>query len=194
MEFDKWIIFGCSPFINDIQDFSFAKNYKTIAINHFDKCKTNYRCAFDAETMLWIKKYNCLEKLILNAKSYGRLQGESVLKKQPLFYLKPHYLFEYSPRIILKKKNKLLGCRSSAIPAINYALLQGAKEIYLIGVDFNWNEGHYYSPVKYEKRQEDLLKLRQNIKQLRNYADIYRCNPNESLLLSFLPYKDIKDL
>jgi hypothetical protein len=39
-----------------------------------------------------------------------------------------------------------------------------------------------------------LQTLRQNIKQLRNYVDIYRCNPDESLLLSFLPYKDIKDL
>lgn len=195
MKLKKCLILGCSPFINEIEDFSFIYNYDlSISINRFDKGKTTHRCAFDSDTIRWIKNNNCSEKLILNAKSVNFLQGESLLKKEPFFELETHYLFEHSTTIILEECGKLYGHKSSAIPAINYAILQGAKEIYLIGVDFNWNQGHYYSPLKHEKRQEDLLELRQNIKQLRNYADIYRCNPDESLLLSFLPYKAIGKL
>jgi hypothetical protein len=192
----KALILGSSPFVNGIQDFSFIAKYPlSIAINIFDKCKTTHRCAFDANCLVGIKGKRLNGKLIINAKSYNSLQALSLLKKEPFFELENIcYQFEHSQRMILEECGKLYGHLSSAIPAINYAILQGAKEIYLIGVDFNWNKGHYYSPKKFEKTEEQLLELRRNIKTLRNYADIYRTNPEDSLLLGFLPYKNIEEL
>jgi hypothetical protein len=67
----KWLIFGTSPFVNEVKDFSFAKKYQTIAINNFDKCPAQYRCAIDKKVILWIKENNCKEKLILNKNLRG---------------------------------------------------------------------------------------------------------------------------
>lgn len=202
---NKWIIFGTSPFINDIKDFSFAENYNTIALNNFNSCKTVYRCAYDSLTIANIenKKYGGL-------RLYNKKAMESLIVTNKLFFdrkieIKAHYLFDYSPQIVTKECGKLYGCDSSAIPAINYVILQEAKYkqeepsedkpiVYLIGVDFNWNKGHCYRPKKRHKPQDKLFELRKNIKQLRNYVDIYRVNPDNSLLLSFLPLKRINEL
>lgn len=176
----KWLIFGKSPFVNTIKDFSFTEKYKgnRIAVNTFNNCEIDYRVANDTPTMFTIYRENLPGKRILHRKNLEALAGT----KPEL--LKPHKTYLWGGYEWTFKEDHLCCRHSSVMAAINEAMKQGAKEIYLIGVDFTWgNRGEW--------RIGEMTAL---IAKALKYVDIYRVNPQEELPLSWLPLKELKSL
>jgi len=189
-----WIIFGDSPYINQIQDFSFAKNYNTIAVNRFDKCECDYRFANDQETIAEISNKNLSGKWCFLKRSVDSLIVANKLFFDNYFVIRTYLEFEGSPQFEPYKNGRLLDCRSSAMPAINFAIQRGARNIYLIGIDFNWTKGHFYNPKPTYKPLNHICELRKYVKQMAQHSNIHRVNPAPFLPLSFLPIKRIEEL
>lgn len=177
-----WVLFGCSPFINQIPIEilkAIAEKYVCIAVNRFQTVQSDFRLIYDHIPEV----LNCPELLLIN---------EKILKYNPET---PHWK-TYKPSISLSLKNDgtLYGIQSVVTNAIHFAFLNGAKRIILVGVDFNWREGHYYSPEKYLKPDDAMAELLMNMRTLNSLPDfeIIQTNP-DSKLLKFLKHKDINE-
>jgi hypothetical protein len=206
-----WVIFGCSPFISKIQDYN-IKAVK-VGVNLFHACPVDYRVCNDVGAITYAE----------NHKLSGKRVFLTTKIKAAGINVDADYWYDDSAEIQHEWTGSLLSYYTSALPAINFAYLKGAKNIYLAGIDLNWETGHYYDePPEMEKpkfniesmpyRERHRLEagyydrvykgaltrkvqfIVDKIREFQKYVNIYRANSDRETALGFLPYKSIKCL
>lgn len=182
-----YLLLGESPFWQEVEDWSFTKNYTTVGVNTFNTCPVDYRVATDTPTHIKIAERNLSGRGIYHKNNYLKFRQEYPDNKE----LPIEMLYEWSPDWNISLFNDKLYCRhTSAMAGINWiikhatARCQVKPTIYLVGVDFTWgNRGEW--------RTGEMCGA---IGRVLQYANIYRTNPQEELPLSWLPYRNIKEL
>ncbi len=189
---DTWIVFGCSPYVNQVKDRIpvLLKNFRSIGLNvfplFFKGCE--FITTIDKNTLF--RDYRG-SKFILgwgkNNTDYYKYQKTAEVAY--IFEPDPEKViledtFKWTNREELKFTPGQLCCRHTiALPSVNYALLQGAKNIVLVGVDFTSGWQHFYDRPKYVNiRQANIKRHRIQImnsllKQLSRHVSIYNINP-----------------
>ncbi len=201
---DTWLIFGTSPFINVIRDNipRLLSKYISIALNFFplEYNDSDYFIFNDAGCFTNLFKYGLIKpdtKLVVGKDRKSELktiwykENQCIIGKD--YLVKPHYIFDYELKEpILEECGKLLLIRSIVTAAINYALLQGAKNVVLIGVDLNPEWRHCYGIDHTRgKRQDHIEVIKQKISLFKPFLSLYKANPEANI---DLPYLNIKDL
>lgn len=182
------IIFGCSPFINEIRGDipSILEKFQTIGINRFP-CyypNVNHWFFYDFE-MINVLRENYNNQLIHCPQE---IKGHLDILK-----IKNFEIFSISPCLELEKNNHLWFCNNTVTSAINWCIKQGFKNVYLAGVDLDSEDFfHFYNTNYAQFTHRSILKPAvKAIYAMQEYINIYQLNPNNTL---DLPKKNIKDL
>jgi hypothetical protein len=186
----KLLVFGKSPFINTVDIDYLIGKYHTAGINDlcclhafnygffYDYVFNNLQCKKVICT--WWNDYPNCEK-VYPVESCEEIETIFKEKEYQDGYLK-------------------LGFRLYTVSMVlNWALLNGYKEVYLIGIDHDEVDGEYqtFNGVGGSPRTKA-----DNHKRLKKYVTmyhdrgllkVYQCNPNQVKKWQ-LPYKDVKEL
>lgn len=204
---NTWLIFGCSPFVNEIKEEipALLSKYKTIGLNLFPNFhkKCDYWMINDCGIIKNIVKKNYAEeKLIINEKIEDELlkdrkiieyqEGRCFVEETPTQKRFFYETFVEADKPVLVKSGKLMFVHSVVLPAINYAILEKAEKIVLIGIDLKSDWKHFYGVQNnYNKPENHIKIIQESIKEFAKFAKIYKANPEANLDLE---YKNIKEL
>ncbi len=178
------IIFGCSPFINQVDIPPLLERYDTIGINNFARYyPVDVVFSFDDR----IPGHRALHAFVPN---YLAKDGE--IPYIPVSSDSPLQGWQREKGVVK------LGFKHFTVSlAVNWALLKGYKKIYLIGVDhvetvtsFTDFDGTYHPA---ELTQDAHRGLKQFIYRCAEQCEIYQCNPAVRDFWE-LPFKDVSDL
>ena len=165
------IIIGSSPFA----DLSRVRSFKfpTLGLNPnvISLCPSlTYGLWVDPVSNEFYERF-CLDKKIIT-----RYFMQDNLDKY-----KKYYQFNESSSIETLKNGLLYCVGSSAIPALNFALVEGYKNVYLYGVDFigDWNT------------KEVRHQCKRLVERFKKYLNIYTLNPNSKINVE---YRDIREI
>jgi hypothetical protein len=193
---DLWLIFGCSPFINSVQGKipELLKNYHSIGVNrfpaHYQDCE--YWLFNDAGIFsIYVKPYYYNQKLIVNKKLDSELKTVWINQFrciiQDKYVINPHYMFEtVINEPVLENNGKLFGAGTSILHAVNYAILQGAKEAVLIGIDLDPDWHHFYTKKHETRRERDIKTIKNHLNQLGSHIKLYKANVQADLDIEYL--------
>lgn len=189
MKNNDLVIFGASPFIDQIDVKELCNKYTTLGFNHFGiNFQVDYLFMYDK----YIPDYLPTQVYVPHHfNETGQHIHKFVPKPGP-----PLYPALYQGDLLcLGVKYFTVSC------AMNWAILQDFKNIYLVGIDHKEVNGYmdYYST--YEGPGSDMeilsatnLKLKEFIYQCqRPNLEIYQTNP-EVKDQWFLPFKDVNEL
>lgn len=178
------VIFGRSPFINQVDVPLLLENYTTVGFNQFGKHhKVDHLFFFDDYY------YGYKPTAVYLPKWFSQKHGIKYVPKP-------------SDRPILSRQMKdnmiVLGHKYFTVSlALNWALLEGFKTIYLVGIDhvetdnqFKHHDGVDLPANLTPKAHKDLKKY---VYACAEHADIYQCNPAVAPDWE-LKYKDIREL
>ena len=185
----SYIIVGKSPFIHEIKDWSFTEKHTVICINEVNPpCKVSYRVANDSNShyKIAVKKFHDS----IGGGIYHRKNYKTFKKNNPDLDLPITMLYDWSPDWNTSLIVPELYCRHTSImAALNFIIKENLHKrtlpnVYLIGVDFTWgNRGEWR-----------IGEMCGAVGRVLEYMNLYRCNPQEETPLSWLEYKDVKDL
>jgi len=194
---DSWVIFGCSPFVNEIKDKipAICEKYTTLCLNSFlGVCPTDYWLFVDTSIFTLNKNKHTKEKIIIHNHCKTELKTHYA-GKQPFilekWVIKPHYIFEESQKPEYTERKRLILKYSCVTSAINYAYLQGAKEIILIGVDLTYDWQHFWSDFKNYKPVAEIEEVKNIIYEFAKRVDIYNANPKANMELPLWIERDL---
>ncbi len=178
------IIFGCSPYINEIEDKikPIQNKYKTLGINHFNYTFKN------CDYWLW-SDYGLYTNLSqhIDFSNYKCICTEETYTKEIQGKFKPYFIFNATKKDIkIQNKNDLFIYKTSALPAINFAIKEGFKNVVLIGVDLNSDWKHYYSGQDQKRSLTRITRMREHLYNFKSYINIYKVNPNSDLDLEYI--------
>jgi hypothetical protein len=188
----KWIIdyfkgqnvyiVGGGPSLDGF-DFSRLDNKKTITINHsYRHCKTDILVFLDGIFVREIKEnfghdiYKFPFKVVAGA-STGIQERGNVTKIQ------------YTKEICLKP-DRMYGRPCSTFIAMSVALVAGARNIFLLGIDgkFKNGKGHFYTGGKFKHKRDNYEAAYRRMVPLfdkfKRFKNIYNCN-KDSLIKTF---------
>ncbi|EKE03668.1 MAG: hypothetical protein ACD_20C00171G0003 [uncultured bacterium] len=193
---DIWLIFGCSPFINVVKNKipALLRQYHSIGINYFPVLfpDCEYWLFNDAGvfTNLVRNSYNN-QKLIINKNLESELKtvwinkSNCIIQKESV--INPHYIFEtVIDKPVLGKNGKLFGSYTSALHAVNYAIVEGAPSAVLIGVDLNPFWSHFYDDKPIGKPLKEIDVIKEHLNQLGSHIKLYKANKNANLDIEYL--------
>lgn len=179
------IIFGRSPYINEIKDYipELIKKHTTMGINYF--CNTypnvDYVCFYD--------------NILPNVGHSTIITSYKNAEKEPrnLIYSHPYELYH-----IIKDNEKfstekgiLNFCMHTPSMALNWAYLKGYKEVVLAGIDLIPNTKHFDDDkvCLSESSMETARKHLENVAT--KYLKIYQLNPNSDLKLPKITMEEL---
>ena len=177
------IIFGCSPFINKLNDKDIEyliDNYYHIGINNFIDIYPNIKNILfsDYGVYDWIAPKLNNQNIILSQTAY---RHNFILENRD----KPkniEYIFDARQEIFHDlSKNILCMFKTSALPAINYAYLKGYKNIILCGVDLTENWNHFYEHNIINRTPRRINQMRELLYKFKDYVNLYQLNPESDL-------------
>jgi hypothetical protein len=189
MTLEKVIIFGRSPFINEIKEFipELQENYFNIGINSFPVTFPN------VDLWSFIDEKTLLNIIIHNYKGQKILSDSSFQDDLELYDINNYELFEtiehHEP--ILDIPNCLAYQNITLTIVLNWCIKQGIKEVYLIGHDISPDWSYFDSEASQNAEEKFLKEIRHFIYKCQDYTKIFQCNPNSDLEL---PKKNIRKL
>lgn len=185
MDNETIIIFGRSPFINEIRDYipRLINNFHTVGINQFyQSFNTEYTAFCD----------------LLKPSNLPKITGKLLMstfanpywvkyKNKEVFEI-VHNRFEFSEE--LHKLNYFFHTPSVVL---NWAYLKGFKRAILVGIDLMPNTGHFDNPNFMPDWSNDNIKLaKEHLEKVcTKYLDLYTLNPNSVINL---PYLNVNEL
>ncbi|OGI18959.1 MAG: hypothetical protein A2255_00120 [Candidatus Melainabacteria bacterium RIFOXYA2_FULL_32_9] len=193
---DIWLVFGCSPFINKIKNKIplLLKKYHSIGINcfpaYYPDCE--YWLFNDAGVFTNLVKNNYNnQKLIVNKNLESELKALWINQHryiiQDNFVIPPYYIFEtVTDKPVFEKNGKLFGSYTSALHAINYAILENAKAVVLIGVDLSPSWDHFYDKRPVGKPKKELEVIKNHLNQFGSHIKIYKVNIKANLDVEYI--------
>lgn len=188
------IIFGRSPFINSVNVDALLARYKTIGLNSFGQVyPVDYLFAFDVYYPPSSHRAGELfcPHWLLNGPGTGIVPKAG----KPLFDKGYQSVVPNGPMFLM------LGLAYfTASLAVNWAVLEGFKKIYLVGIDHvETDTGFHHFDNGAEEAglthftPESHRALKKFVTQCARAAEIYQCNPAVRDDWD-LPYKDIAEL
>lgn len=178
------IVYGCSPFINKVNDLIpiLQDKYFGIGINRFSLYYPNIDLSFFYDTE-GLESYRDMDKSthILTQKV-----NEIKLKEYGFTNVS---LFTPAYHIIDNNAyNNILGIFGYSITCVlNHCYKQGFKTVYLLGNDLTETWNHFYDPPEAIPRQADpgLIKMARDViyKYDKDYLDIIQLNEESDMLL-----------
>lgn len=179
------IIFGRSPYINEIKEFipELIKKHTTIGINYF--CNTfpdvDYVCFYD--------------NIIPDVKHSTIITSYKNAEKEPrnLIYSHPYELYHIKKDdgTFSEEPSTLNFCVHTPSMALNWAYLKGYKDVVLAGVDLIPNTKHFDS-VKLIFPQESIDLARKHLETVvPKYLNVYQLNPNSYLKLPKISMEEL---
>lgn len=181
------IIFGRSPFINEVDVESLLPNYTTIGFNQFG---SHFAVDHIFQHDRWYPGSD--KRTLVHLPNYAYC-GERADRYVPRSTLKPFIKKQY------QDTHLVLGMQYFTVSvAANWALLNGFKDrnIYLIGIDHKVDgsfERHDGSVHKGNLSADAHVRIKNFIYQCARYANFYQCNPNVANEWN-LPYYDVRKL
>lgn len=176
------IIFGCSPFINKISQDNInylIDNYYHIGLNYFITKYPNVKniLYYDGGCYKNIKAHITNQNIIVSKFAFNIDSKTEPVPQNKL------YVFDKSIEIIHDINLHKLGFnKNSCHPAINYAYLQGYKNIILCGIDLTSDWGHFYDNGLNQIQSERYInRVRNYLYQFKNYVNLYQLNPESDL-------------
>lgn len=193
---DLWLIFGCSPFIGKVKNIipALLKKYHSVGVNYFPVffpgCEYWLFNDSGIFSNLVVPNYSN-QKLIINKNLESELKTVWINKNncfiQNNFIIKPYYVFEnVVDNPVLVQNGKLFGSYTSVLNAINYALIQNAKSVVLIGVDFNPSWKHFYFGKSVSKPLNELKFIKDQLIKFMPYLKLYNGNKYSALNLEYI--------
>lgn len=184
---NELIIFGRSPFINTVHINRLIELYPTMGFNHFGSLwPVDYLFYFDA-----LLKPRVPSTLVFVPRSF---------KKAPKEYIRYAHQESDRPLLHLIKQNGAV-CLShryfTPSLGINWALLNGFKKLYLVGIDHIETdtrfEHHDNEPCYSELTSASHRRFKNFVYECAGHIKIYQTNPAVKDQWQ-LPYKDIQEL
>ena len=183
------IIFGCSPFINEIAGYipKLQEKYYTIGINNFPVFYPNVNSWFfyDNSMVGCIENHYRGQKIHTRERLRGHLERFKITNFETF---RPVYNRLYTE----KKENYLLFKHFTISTALNWCLVNGFKDVYLAGIEMDSEQWqHFYCDnIHFTKMdlQDETFKY---IYQMQEYMNIWQLNKN---CKRNLQKKDIKQL
>jgi hypothetical protein len=180
---DELVIFGRSPFIAQADVPALIKRYTTIGFNHFGRqYRPDYLFMFDAYYAGYIPT------VVFTPHHFPQRHG---MKYVPVPSNEPLLNQPHDPRGI-----RLAHKYFTVSIALNWALTQGFKKIYLVGIDhvetdrqFRHHDGNDLPSTLTPKAHKA---LKDYVYRCAEHADIYQCNPAVAPDWQ-LKYKDVKE-
>jgi hypothetical protein len=186
---DDVIIFGCSPFVNEIKEDipKLQEKYTTIGINMFPVYypNVNHWFFYDDQGIDILKEHYKGQKIHTREALMGHLD---------LLNITNFECFKPTEGYIDKEnENSLLFVNYTISLVVHWCIRKGFKNIYFIGIDMDSEDWfHFFEPdyarFSHHRYQKQTMKW---IYDLQEYINIYQVNPSNTLKL---PKKNIKDL
>ena len=176
------IIFGCSPFINKIPQEKInylIDNYYHIGLNYFITKYPNIKNILYYDGGVYSNiKHLLQDKNIIVSKFAFNIDSKTEPVPQNNLYI-----YDKSIEIIHNINLHKLGFnKNSSHPAINYAYLQGYKNIVLCGIDLTSDWSHFYNNGLNEIQSIKYInKVRNYIYEFKDYVNLYQLNPESDL-------------
>jgi hypothetical protein len=182
MQHDEVIIFGNSPFLNAVDVEALLPTRTTVGINRFG-LHHEVSVSFVYDGFI-----SGLKRVYIP----NWMSGEGT-RYVPRASRGPIYPAQY------QGAHPVYGFRYFTVSvALNWAICQGAKRIYLIGIDHShtgklpyWDG--YLGECKIEVKETANQRLKEYVRNCTPYAEIYQCNPDVVDAWG-LPYKDWREL
>jgi hypothetical protein len=182
------IIFGSSPFINEIRDYipALQEKYVTVGLNMFPAYypNVNHWFFFDDSGIDALRLYYKGQKIHTRKGLKGHLD---------LLKITNHECFEPVGCILEEKKDSLLFCNYTITSALHWCVRNNFENVYFAGIEMDseiWYHFYdlmtkHYSNLRYQKEAvEWFYKLQEQI-------NIFQLNPENTLKL---PKKEVKAL
>lgn len=195
LEYDKTLIlFGRSPFINEISDYipELCEKYHTIGCNYFVNTFPEVEWViFYDDLVPDVKQYH---KIVTNVKYLGNSACNSILKTN---YCELYRIKKNGDRFS-KKQNNLHFCIHTPSMALNWAWLKGFKNVVIAGIDLTLeNRLHFDKDTTPDADSNDfnngaITYARNHIENVATkYLNIYQLNPNNDLKIPKITLKDL---
>lgn len=179
------IIFGRSPYINEIKEYipELIKKHTTIGINYF--CNTypdvDYVCFYD--------------NILPNVKHSTIITSYKNAEKEPRNLILSHnyelYHIVRNGECFSEEPNILNFCMHTPSMALNWAYLKGYKEAVLAGIDLIPNTKHF-DDNKICLSESSMETARNHLENVATkYLKIYQLNPNSNLKLPKIKMEDL---
>lgn len=203
---DAILIFGTSEDIKRVHGnfHELKEKYDSIGINrfhlHYDIYNKNtknywiwsdfgwYTCNIGEYNRHLLNNYNVITTFEVNSKELNK--GLVYYNNDKIQYkdnaIIPYYLFDaVRTPIQTERNNKFAMYKTTLHAAINFAIIEGYKNVILFGVELeeNWNNFHGFNTVRPTKR---ILKMRELLYEFKSYINIYKTNKNNSLDLEYI--------
>lgn len=179
------IIFGRSPFINEIKGVipQLIENYHTIGINQFYQSFLTEYTAF-ADLLKPCNLPNIQGKLIMS--TFASPYWLDYEQKEVFELI--HNRFEFS-----ETPDKLNYFFHTPSIALNWAYLKGFKKVILAGVDLIPNTAHFDNPHFVPNWSDDNIKLaRQHLENVASrYFDLFTLNPKSEINLPLMNVNEL---
>ena len=197
-EYDKTLIlFGRSPFINEIAEFipELCKKYHTMGCNYFVNSfpEVEYVVFYDD----LVPKVEPKHKIITNTKyctsatykSYNLLQNH---RNKSLYIINKNSK-EFSPNSLI-----LNFCIHTPSMALNWAYLNGFKKVIIAGIDLTLeNNAHFDKDTTPDRDGHDfnvpaITAARNHLENVtRRYLRVYQLNPNSDIQIPKVKISDL---
>lgn len=180
------IIFGRSLFLNDVDIPNLIKNYTTMGFNQFGRnYNPSYLVFYDSYYMGFDPR-----SLVLMPKWFPQKHG---IKYAPKPSAKPFLQESKDVDGFLQLGHKYY----SPSIGINYAILKGQRDIYLVGIDHVESDKSFVHFDGEESKPtltpDSHIRFKEYIYNCAKHVNIYQCNPAVKDQWA-LPYKDIEEL
>lgn len=179
------IIFGRSPFINEIKEDipRLIEKYHTIGINQFYQSFNVEYTAF-ADLLKPCNLPKITSKLIMSTFASPYWQD---YENKEVFEIM-HNRFEFSD--VPFRLNYFFHTPSFAL---NWAYLKGFKRVIMGGIDLIQNTGHFDNPNFVPDWSDDNIKLaKEHLETVcTKYLDLYTLNPHSEIKLPYLNAKEL---
>lgn len=192
---DTLILFGRSPYINEIREYipEIIKKYTTMGCNYF--CES-------FPDVDYVVFYDNLAPEVKNSTivtqvKYFKQPGYNAYKKYPDYPKKELYVVVKNDYIFTSMKNALYFHFHTPSMALNWAWQKGFKNVVLIGIDLINNTPHFDKDTAPDINtprwfDTDLVKARRHIKEVAGrYLNIYKVNPKSDIDVDLITIDDL---
>jgi hypothetical protein len=188
---NTWLIFGCSPQINDIKELipALQARYTNVGINSF--------CVYHPACDYWIFNDSGFENVITkHYKGQKLLINEGI--KSTIRHIEtsgiPVYktFKRYIEAPIIEDKGILYGLYNTSIQAAHYAIINGAKKVVLLGIENSVSGTHFYNEnLIYEKSIEQVNSINRQFQELNKLVPVYKTTNSQYLNLDYINVTDL---
>lgn len=172
----RWMICGASPQ-------TMPPLFNSIGINYYPITYPDVDYWLTQDDYFWTHNHihHKGQQVLINRNAKNDIQCLKSKDIKPIVFRRARQMSKYS----------LFGYVNSCLPAISFAIIMGAKEVYLVGIENHTKGYHFNTDEPYSQESEWCEYVKNSVNYLSQYSKIYKCSKSANLDVEFKEYHSL---